>query len=111
VKTEMDREFKSQEKDEVKLNFEVSDTGLGIKESNLSKLFKVFGTLKMKNGINQHGIGLGLTICKALAEKLGGNISVQSVKGIGTTFSFSIKTKVKDASHKPSHIRVMSKKI
>jgi signal transduction histidine kinase len=42
----------------------VKDTGQGISEVDKDKLFKLFGKLKQKNGINKNGIGLGLHICK-----------------------------------------------
>jgi signal transduction histidine kinase len=50
------------------LIFKVKDTGIGIHDRDKDKLFKLFGKLKVKSGINQHGVGLGLTICKKLVE-------------------------------------------
>ncbi len=43
--------------------FSVKDTGIGIKEEDKSKLFKIFGKIAHDNEINPSGIGLGLTIC------------------------------------------------
>jgi len=49
----------------------VSDTGVGIKEEDLSKLFKVFGKVGEKSqSLNPTGIGLGLTICNKILEQV-----------------------------------------
>lgn len=70
---------------------EVSDTGIGIKAENIQQLFKLFGRIDASSSINPQGVGLGLTICKKLSEAMGGSISVRSVYGQGSSFSFSIK--------------------
>ncbi|TNV73755.1 hypothetical protein FGO68_gene15414 [Halteria grandinella] len=72
------------------LTGKVSDTGLGIKEADLEKLFKFFGCLVTTKDINRGGMGLGLTISKMIIQQLGGDISVESLPGVGTTFSFTI---------------------
>jgi len=54
------------------IEIEVQDTGLGIKEEEQGKLFKMFGFLESSKGINTNGIGLGLHICKLIAEQFGG---------------------------------------
>ncbi len=72
------------------LIFYVKDTGIGISESMIEKIFDSF---IQENDNTQHiygGTGLGLAICKGLVEILGGKIWVDSKKGIGTTFYFSI---------------------
>ena len=46
----------------------VKDTGVGIKEENLKKLFKLFGFLDATKEMNSNGIGLGLHICKMIVE-------------------------------------------
>jgi two-component system sensor histidine kinase/response regulator len=46
----------------------VQDTGVGIKEENLKKLFKLFGFLDSTKELNTNGIGLGLHICKMIVE-------------------------------------------
>jgi len=48
------------------LEFKVVDTGIGIKEEDLNKLFKIFGKLTSTKDMNQNGVGLGLTISKRL---------------------------------------------
>ena len=62
-----------------KIHFKVEDSGIGIKEEEKDKLFKLFGKLKIKDNINQNGVGLGLTISKKLVEQLGGDIRVDSI--------------------------------
>lgn len=50
------------------LQFTIKDQGIGIPEEEQNKLFKLFGKLKVKKGINESGVGLGLTISKMLTE-------------------------------------------
>ena len=73
--------------------FEVRDTGNGIKESELSKLFKEFSQLDHATAQALEGTGLGLSICKKLVNMLGGEIGVESIVGEGSTFWFTIKSK------------------
>ncbi|MBI3377827.1 MAG: sensor histidine kinase [Nitrospirae bacterium] len=64
----------------------VSDTGIGIKEEDMDKLFSAFSQLEDAKTKRHEGTGLGLTITKNLLNMLGGGISVASVYGKGTTF-------------------------
>jgi signal transduction histidine kinase len=54
----------------------VRDTGIGIKQEDLGKLFSMFGKLQRTASMNSEGIGLGLQICKQLVEQNGGQIKV-----------------------------------
>ena len=63
-----------------------TDTGIGIEPSHLDTIFNRF----VKANENIQGTGLGLSICKMLVEKMGGNITVDSVYGKGTTFRFTL---------------------
>jgi len=72
------------------LDFTVEDTGIGIDEEELDKLFEEFFQVELKADDKDKGVGLGLAITKRLIELLGGQISVKSEKGEGTAFSFSI---------------------
>ena len=98
------------------LKVSVKDTGIGIKESDLTKLFQAFGMLtQSQKNINKFGImicliyiyiyiiyilyiyiyigsGLGLYLCKALCVMLGGDIQVFSQYGIGSKFIFTVNT-------------------
>lgn len=64
--------------------FYVKDTGLGIEPEKLGRVFQRFAKL---NNFAQ-GMGLGLSICKTIIERLGGEIAVSSEVGTGTTFTF-----------------------
>ena len=64
----------------------IVDTGEGISEENINKLFLDFGKLDEHNNMNARGTGLGLSICKQIIQKMGGRVSVKSTIGKGTTF-------------------------
>ncbi|MFA4957596.1 MAG: HAMP domain-containing sensor histidine kinase [Candidatus Methanoperedens sp.] len=68
----------------------VSDTGIGIKEENLSKLFNKFEQLVSETTHKYGGTGLGLAIIKQLVELHGGKIWAESKYGEGTTFTFTL---------------------
>lgn len=68
----------------------VSDTGIGIPESQQAAIFERFRQLNDKRNTKQQGTGLGLSISKALAEMMGSEISLVSKEGEGTTFKFSM---------------------
>jgi signal transduction histidine kinase len=65
----------------------VSDTGCGIKEEDLKKLFNAFTQLEDAKTKRYEGTGLGLTIVKKLTELLGGKVYVESVVGLGSKFT------------------------
>lgn len=72
-------------------HFKIKDNGIGIDESQFSKIFETFATLGTKDRFNNSGTGIGLATVKRLIEKLGGSISLQSEIGQGSTFEFSLK--------------------
>jgi len=82
------------EEDTVKLIFKIKDTGIGIKQEHLSKLFDAFQQVDTKRNRSVQGTGLGLAITKNLCELMGGSIAVESVYGEGTTFTVSVVQKV-----------------
>lgn len=73
-----------------RLQIEVSDTGIGIKEEDLPVLFSAFGQIEDATTKSREGTGLGLAISSNLAKLIGGSISVSSTYGKGTTFILSL---------------------
>jgi nitrogen-specific signal transduction histidine kinase len=71
------------------LNFEISDTGCGIAESEFSRIFEPFVQAPTERKFSD-GTGLGLTIARSLVQLMGGDLSVSSCVGSGSTFQFSI---------------------
>ena len=68
----------------------MQDTGVGIKEEDMKKLFQLFGFLESSQQINTKGIGLGLHITKRIVTKFDGNIICRSKLGEGTNFIFIV---------------------
>ncbi len=68
----------------------VSDTGIGIKEEDMGKLFREFGQVNPEISRNYGGTGLGLAISKKLVQLHGGNIRADSRYGEGSTFTFTL---------------------
>jgi PAS domain S-box-containing protein len=72
------------------ITVKVQDSGVGIEFSNLDKLFRIDNNFSTKGTNNEKGTGLGLILCKEFVEKNGGEISVSSEVGKGTTFTFTL---------------------
>ena len=67
--------------------FEVADTGIGISEENLSRVFSRFFTVDKSHSGKNGGFGLGLAMVKKICQREGWNISVKSEEGVGSTFT------------------------
>jgi signal transduction histidine kinase len=72
------------------IGISVTDTGIGIKEEDLGRLFKEFSQLESPLQKRYEGTGLGLVLSKRLMEMLGGSIAVRSQEGVGSVFSIAI---------------------
>lgn len=81
-------------KDTVALKFGVKDTGIGIDSYKIDKLFDAFAQEDGSTTRKYGGTGLGLTICKKIIEMLGGKIWVESDKGKGSTFYFTVEFEI-----------------
>lgn len=74
----------------LQVTFSVRDTGIGITQEQVSRLFKPFSQADSSTQRSYGGSGLGLSICKALIDVLNGKISLESQLGVGTTVSFTL---------------------
>lgn len=88
----------SVEDEKVLMKFVCSDTGIGIREEDMGKLFQSFQRLELSKNKSIEGTGLGLVITKRLVDLMGGEISVESTYGKGTSFTVLLSQTVKDAT-------------
>ena len=92
-KVTLDIEVIKEDKDNALLHFEVIDTGIGIPEDKIQKVFESFTQANSDTTRKYGGTGLGLAICKKILDLLGSELKVSSVLGAGTTFSFDLNVK------------------
>lgn len=82
------------------LHFSVNDTGVGLTSDEMKNLFLRFSQASPKTHVTYGGSGLGLFICKELAELQGGRIGVSSTPGKGSDFKFYVKARRAATSHR-----------
>ena len=80
------------------LDFAVEDTGIGIKEEDMDKLFKEFERIEEKRNRNIEGTGLGMSITTQLLMLMGSRLQVESVYGKGSKFYFTLEQHVVDST-------------
>ena len=83
--------------DDILIYFEVKDTGIGIKESDMTRLFESFERLDVVRNRNIEGTGLGMTITRKLLDLMGSELKVKSEYGVGSVFSFELWQKIENA--------------
>gem|GEM_PF-1715995 len=76
--------------DKIKLQFSIEDTGIGIAEDKIEKIFEKFSQADTSTTRKFGGTGLGLAICKQIVEAMEGTIKLDSIIGKGSTFTFDI---------------------
>ncbi len=86
--------FEKKDDENISLKVSVKDTGIGIKEEDISRLFVKFDRIEESRNRNIEGTGLGMNITMSLLELMGSTLDVSSVYGEGSEFSFSLDQKV-----------------
>ena len=89
-----EKERKQEPEDSIRLYFEVTDTGIGIKEEDMKRLFESFERLDVERNRNIEGTGLGMSVCTKLLALMDSELKVKSVYGEGSTFWFEIWQKI-----------------
>lgn len=86
--------YRKDGEDSIYLRFQVIDTGIGIKEEDLEKLYSPFERIEETRNRSIEGTGLGMSIVKKLLALMGSRLEVKSVYGEGSDFSFEVKQQV-----------------
>ena len=82
----------------IRLRVSIEDTGIGMREEDLDKLFSAFTRLDEKKNRNIEGTGLGMNIVARLLEQMGSKIEVESTYGVGSKFSFVLSQGIVDVT-------------
>ncbi len=98
--------------DQIEMVFSVKDTGIGIRPEDIPLLFDAFARVDLKANRSIQGTGLGLAISQRLARSMGGDVTIDSAYGVGSTFTLRIPQEVAEdtalaAVENPEEIRVL----
>ncbi|MBO4396299.1 MAG: response regulator [Eubacterium sp.] len=86
--------FRKKDEESIFLEVHISDTGIGMKQEDMDRLFTPFMRIEEKRNRSIEGTGLGMSITKRLLELMGTSLSVDSVYGKGSVFSFAVEQEV-----------------
>jgi len=98
----------SSDENEAVIKFEVKDTGIGMNEEQLKRIFEPFKQADDSITRKFGGTGLGLPITKNLIEMMGGTLTVESTPGSGSSFSFTLSFNLVDADEAPEQKKIIS---
>ena len=94
IEINLDSEVRDQQ--DIELIIRISDTGIGIPEDKLDRIFEEFNQVDNSSTREYNGTGLGLAITKRLVELMGGTIEVHSTYGVGTTFYLRVPIRISE---------------
>lgn len=97
-KVTLSLDFEKRTDNRIKLFVSVEDTGIGIREEDLGKLFESFTRIEEERNRSIEGTGLGLNLTRNLVELMNGEISVESTYGKGSRFTVKIEQEIVDAA-------------
>ncbi|MBQ6574571.1 MAG: histidine kinase, partial [Lachnospiraceae bacterium] len=86
--------YRKKDDENIILSFEIDDSGIGMKEEDMDKLFSPFSRIDEKKNRSVEGTGLGMSIVRQLLDLMGSSLTVDSKLGKGSKFSFEIEQKV-----------------
>ena len=99
-----------QEEEKVAIRFSVQDTGIGINEDNLTRIFSAFEQAEDNTARRFGGTGLGLAISSNLVKLMGGKLDVRSEEGVGSEFFFTIRFPIAEEVQKTEQVEAKETK-